>query len=54
VDEVASSHHISRNTVHHQLRAIFRKTATTRQSDLIALLLAGNTVETTLVEPRTP
>ncbi len=45
VDEVAANHHISRNTVHHQLRAIFRKTATTRQSDLIALVLAGNTVE---------
>ncbi len=45
VEEVAASHHISRNTVHHQLRAIFRKTATTRQSDLIALLLAGSAVE---------
>ncbi len=46
VDEIAAHHHISRNTVHHQLRAIFRKTATTRQSDLIALLLTGNAVET--------
>lgn len=45
VDEVAAEHHISRNTVHHQLRAIFRKTETTRQSDLVALLLGGNAVD---------
>lgn len=51
-DEVAASHGISRNTVHHQLRGIFRKTGTTRQSELISLMLNGNAVETLPVEPQ--
>lgn len=45
VDEVAETQHISRNTVHHYLKAAFRKTGTTRQSEMIAVVLSGATIE---------
>ncbi len=45
VDEAAEMQHISRNTVHHYLKAAFRKTGTTRQSEMIAVVLSSATVE---------
>ncbi|PKU23785.1 response regulator [Telmatospirillum siberiense] len=41
VGEVAHAQRISRNTVHHHLKSIFVKTDTTRQSELVALVLSG-------------
>lgn len=41
VDEIASGMKISRNTVHHHLRSLFRKTDTARQVELVARLLAA-------------
>lgn len=45
VDEIASGLKISRNTVHHHLRGLFRKTDTTRQVELVARLLATGGVD---------
>lgn len=41
VNDIAEAQHISRNTVHHHLKSIFRKTDTRRQSELISLVLSG-------------
>jgi DNA-binding NarL/FixJ family response regulator len=41
VNDVAETLRISRNTVHHHLKSIFRKTDTTRQSELVSLILSG-------------
>lgn len=41
LDEIAASHSRSLNTIKTQLRAIFQKTQTTSQSELIRLLLNG-------------
>lgn len=41
VEDCASTRGISRNTVHHHLRALFRKTDTTRQGELVARVLGS-------------
>ena len=41
VDDIANKNHRSVNTVKSQLKAVFRKTGTSRQSDLVRLLLTG-------------
>jgi DNA-binding NarL/FixJ family response regulator len=43
VGDIVQARHISRNTVHHHLKSIFRKTDTRRQSELISLVLSGAT-----------
>lgn len=41
IDQIASKHHISPNTLRVQARSIFKKTGTSRQIDLIKLILSG-------------
>lgn len=41
IEEIASSHYRSVNTVKTQLRSVFKKTNTTRQSELIKVLLSS-------------
>jgi DNA-binding CsgD family transcriptional regulator len=40
VNEIALEQNISRNTVHHHLKSIFRKTNSSRQSELVATVLS--------------
>jgi DNA-binding NarL/FixJ family response regulator len=47
VGEIAETWHISRNTIHHHLKSIFRKTDTKRQSELVSLVLSGLAVQKT-------
>lgn len=51
VDEAAEFQHISRNTVHHYLKAAFRKTGTTRQAEMIAVVLSSATVDPQADDP---
>ncbi len=51
VDEIASGLKISRNTVHHHLRGLFRKTDTTRQVELVARLFATGGVDPAVAGP---
>jgi len=46
VGDIAEVQGISRNTVHHHLKSIFDKTDTTRQSELISLILSGLAAQT--------
>ncbi len=45
VEAIADLHGISRYTIHHHLKSIFRKTETTRQPELVALVLSSSMVE---------
>lgn len=45
VNEIAQSQGISRNTVHHHLKSIFRKTGAARQSELVSVILSGTAVQ---------
>ncbi|MGQ3030376.1 MAG: helix-turn-helix transcriptional regulator [Ferrovibrionaceae bacterium] len=45
VETIADLHRISRYTIHHHLKSIFRKTDTTRQPELVALVLSSSMAE---------
>ncbi len=45
VEAIADLQGISRYTIHHHLKSVFRKTDTTRQPELVALVLSSSMVE---------
>lgn len=45
VEAIGDLHGITRYTIHHHLKSIFRKTDTTRQPELVALVLSNSMVE---------